>query len=84
MSVYKEQNRLEALNADIDMRMWELVVEILNCEDLDHSVVLAYMRAAYGKGYSDAINDEGKLIKDHYLKIPKNPLSESDTSYDAA
>lgn len=67
MSIFADRKRSEKLTADIDMRMYELVLDVLSLPEMDQSDILAYMRASYGKGYADALMDRGSLVKEHYL-----------------
>ena len=43
-------------------------------------VVAAFMRAAYGKGYCDALTEDnpGSLCADHGYRIPQRKLSPAD------
>ena len=68
--------RIELLELDIDLRIADLWREALETEEWNLQVAAAFMRAAYGKGYCDALteDDPGSLCRDHGYKIPlKHP-----------
>jgi len=58
---------IELLELDIDLRMAALWADALELDEWTDGVVLALMRAAYGQGYADALNEErpGALCRDH-------------------
>ncbi len=58
---------IELLELDIDLRMAALWADVLEVDEWTDDVVLALMRAAYGQGYADALNEErpGALCRDH-------------------
>lgn len=58
---------IELLELDIDLRMAALWADVLETDEWSDDVVLALMRAAYGQGYADALNEErpGALCRDH-------------------
>jgi hypothetical protein len=63
----------ELMELDIDIRLHEFWQEAHLIEDWTIGTVLAFMRAAYGKGYIDALAEErrGSLCADHGYRIPK-------------
>jgi hypothetical protein len=65
-------SRIELLELDIDVRLADLWSEALAVDEWSLDVVAALMRAAYGKGYCDAlIEDEpGSLCRDHGYVVP--------------
>ena len=72
----KRPTRIELLELDIDVRLADLWAEMAEVNDWSLDVVAAFMRAAYGKGYCDALieDDPGSLCRDHGYKIPfRNP-----------
>lgn len=69
-------SRIELLELDIDLRLTDLWSEAAEVEDWTLEVVAAFLRAAYGKGYCDALteDDPGSLCHDHGYRIPaRNP-----------
>jgi hypothetical protein len=65
-------SRIELLELDIDLRLADLWSEALAVEDWSLDVVAALMRAAYGKGYCDALTEDlpGSLCRDHGYVVP--------------
>ena len=65
-------SRIDLLELDIDLRLADLWREASEISDWNVDVVAAFMRAAYGKGYCDALteDDPGALCRDHGYKIP--------------
>jgi hypothetical protein len=65
--------RIDLLELDIDLRLADLWREADTIEDWSLEVVAAFMRAAYGKGYCDALTEElpGSLCADHGYRVPK-------------
>jgi hypothetical protein len=70
--VAKRPTRIELLELDIDLRLADLWGEVCEVGDWSIEVVAAFMRAAYGKGYCDALTEDapGELCRDHGYKIP--------------
>jgi hypothetical protein len=70
--VSKAPSRIELLELDIDTRLCDLWREALEIQDWNLEVVAAFMRAAYGKGYCDALteDDHGRLCADHGYRVP--------------
>ena len=69
----KRPTRIELLELDIDVRLADLWGEASDVGEWNLEVVAAFMRAAYGKGYCDALteDDPGSLCRDHGYKIPR-------------
>jgi len=65
-------SRIDLLELDIDLRLTDLWREASEISDWSLEVVAAFMRAAYGKGYCDALTEEspGSLCHDHGYRIP--------------
>lgn len=63
---------IELLELDIDTRIADLWQEMAEVEEWSVEAVSAFMRAAYGKGYTDALVEgaTGKLCTDHGYKVP--------------
>jgi hypothetical protein len=85
-----EPTRIDLLELDIDLRLTDLWREAVDVTDWNLEVVAAFIRAAYGKGYCDALTEEspGSLCVDHGYRIPDRPAarhlrSVSSTSRDA-
>jgi hypothetical protein len=65
--------RIELLELDIDVRLSDLWREALDVEEWNLEVVAAFIRAAYGKGYCDALTEEspGTLCVEHGYRMPE-------------
>jgi hypothetical protein len=65
-------SRIDLLELDIDLRLADLWREAAEIEDWSIEVVAAFMRAAYGKGYCDALTEDapGSLCVDHGYRVP--------------
>jgi hypothetical protein len=65
-------SRIDLLELDIDVRLVDLWAEALSVDEWSIEVVAALMRAAYGKGYCDALTEEqpGTLCRDHGYALP--------------
>jgi hypothetical protein len=65
--------RIELLELDIDLRITDLWREALETEEWNLQVAAAFMRAAYGKGYCDALTEDtpGSLCEEHGYKVPE-------------
>ncbi len=65
-------NRIDLLELDIDLRLSDLWREASGIEEWSLEVVSAFMRAAYGKGYCDALTEEepGSLCAEHGYRVP--------------
>ena len=68
----KHPSRIDLLELDIDLRLADLWREAGEITDWSIEVVAAFMRAAYGKGYCDALTEEapGSLCVDHGYRVP--------------
>ena len=68
----KRPTRIELLELDIDVRLADLWCEASDVSEWNLEVVAAFMRAAYGKGYCDALTEDapGSLCRDHGYRIP--------------
>ena len=68
----KKPSRIDLLELDIDLRIADLWREALEIDEWNLEVVAAFMRAAYGKGYCDALTEDapGSLCRDHGYRIP--------------
>lgn len=74
----KRPSRIDLLELDIDLRLADLWREICAIEEWNLEVVAAFMRAAYGKGYCDALTEDspGALCHEHGYRIPdRRPAS---------
>jgi hypothetical protein len=72
--------RIDLLELDIDLRLADLWREAAGIGEWSLDVVAAFMRAAYGKGYCDALTEEspGSLCADHGYRVPQRKLSPAD------
>jgi hypothetical protein len=68
----QKPSRIDLLELDIDLRLTDLWREAAEITDWNLDVVAAFMRAAYGKGYCDALTEDapGSLCHDHGYRIP--------------
>jgi hypothetical protein len=68
----KRPTRIDLLELDIDLRLTDLWREVGEITEWNLDVVAAFMRAAYGKGYCDALTEDapGSLCHDHGYRIP--------------
>ena len=64
--------RIDLLELDIDLRLADLWREAAGISDWSLDVVAAFIRAAYGKGYCDALTEEdpGSLCHEHGYRVP--------------
>jgi hypothetical protein len=72
--------RIDLLELDIDLRLADLWREAAGITEWSLEVVAAFMRAAYGKGYCDALTEDspGALCADHGYRVPaRRPLPAS-------
>ena len=69
--------RIDLLELDIDLRLADLWREAADVSEWNLEVMAAFMRAAYGKGYCDALTEDapGSLCHDHGYRIPGAPRS---------
>ena len=65
-------NRIDLLELDIDLRLSDLWREACEVGEWNLEVVGAFMRAAYGKGYCDALTEDspGSLCEEHGYSVP--------------
>jgi len=68
----KQPSRIDLLELDIDLRLADLWREASEIGEWNLEVVAAFMRAAYGKGYCDALTEDapGSLCVDHGYRVP--------------
>ena len=68
----KRPSRVDLLELDIDLRLADLWRELSEITDWNLEIAAAFMRAAYGKGYCDALteDDPGSLCLDHGYRLP--------------
>jgi len=68
----KRPSRIDLLELDIDLRLADLWRETADISEWNLDVVAAFIRAAYGKGYCDALTEDspGTLCLDHGYQIP--------------
>jgi hypothetical protein len=68
----RRPSRIELLELDIDLRLADLWSEAAEVEHWSLDVVAAFLRAAYGKGYCEALTEEspGSLCSDHGYRVP--------------
>jgi hypothetical protein len=68
----KGPSRIDLLELDIDLRLTDLWREAADVSEWNLEIVAAFMRAAYGKGYCDALTEDlpGALCHDHGYRIP--------------
>jgi hypothetical protein len=71
-------SRIDLLELDIDLRLAELWREAAGINEGSLDVVAAFMRAAYGKGYCDALTEDapGTLCADHGYRVPGRTQTE--------
>ena len=72
-SMSKRPSRIDLLELDIDLRLADLWREAAGISEWSLDVVAAFMRAAYGKGYCDALTEDspGSLCADHGYRVPR-------------
>jgi hypothetical protein len=71
----RRPTKIELLELDLDVRMHELWKEAHETENWNLELASAFMRAAYGKGYYDALQEiedgeRGKLGVDNGYRLP--------------
>lgn len=71
----EQPTRIDLLELDIDLRLTELWREATDVTEWNLDVVSAFMRAAYGKGYCDALTEDapGSLCLEHGYDVPRRP-----------
>ena len=77
-----QPTRIELLELDIDVRLADLWREAVDVSDWSLEVVAAFIRAAYGKGYCDALTEDapGALCLDHGYRLPDRYVAERDAA----
>lgn len=81
-SVSKTPTRIDLLELDIDLRLSDLWREAVDVSEWSLEVVAAFIRAAYGKGYCDALTEEspGSLCVEHGYRMPDRRVPERDAA----
>ena len=71
-SMPRRPTRIDLLELDIDVRLADLWREANEIEEWNLEVGGAFIRAAYGKGYCDALTEEspGALCQEHGYRVP--------------
>ena len=64
-------SRIDLLELDIDLRLTDLWREAAGIEEWSLEVVAAFMRAAYGKGYCDALTEELARLALRRPRLPR-------------
>ena len=66
-------SRIDLLELDIDIRLSDLWLEVAETTEWSVEVVAAFLRAANGKGYCDALTEEspGLLCTEHGYQVPE-------------
>jgi hypothetical protein len=84
--VANDPSRIDLLELDIDLRLADLWREAMDVSDWSIEIVAAFIRAAYGKGYCDALTEEspGSLCAEHGYRMPDRRLPEHDAAERAA
>jgi hypothetical protein len=79
-------SRIDLLELDIDLRLADLWREAAGISDWSLEVVAAFMRAAYGKGYCDALTEDspGALCADHGYRVPGRNTESASTTQPAS
>jgi hypothetical protein len=74
-------SRIDLLELDIDVRLTDLWREAIDVDEWSLDVVAAFIRAAYGKGYCDALIEDspGALCVEHGYRMPERPASDRRT-----
>ncbi len=74
----EQPTRIDLLELDIDLRLTDLWREAADVTEWNLEVVSAFMRAAYGKGYCDALTEEspGSLCEEHGYDVPGRRVPE--------
>ena len=80
LSGVEKPTRIDLLELDIDLRLADLWREAADISEWNLDVVAAFMRAAYGKGYCDALTEDapGSLCHDHGYRIPARRPTRAD------
>jgi hypothetical protein len=74
----KRPSRIDLLELDIDVRLADLWCEACEVGEWKLETVAAFIRAAYGKGYCDALVEEspGLLCREHGYRVPSRRQAE--------
>jgi hypothetical protein len=77
-----QPTRIDLLELDIDLRITDLWREAVDVTEWNLEVVAAFIRAAYGKGYCDALTEEnpGSLCHEHGYRVPPRRLAQRDAA----
>ncbi len=69
----RRPTRIDLLELDIDLRLSDLWREAVDVSEWSLEVMAAFIRAAYGKGYCDALTEEepGTLCVEHGYRLPE-------------
>ena len=69
----RRPSRIDLLELDIDVRLADLWREANDISEWSIEVVGAFIRAAYGKGYCDALTEDapGALCLEHGYEVPR-------------
>jgi hypothetical protein len=69
----RRPSRIDLLELDIDVRLADLWREANDISEWSLEVVGAFIRAAYGKGYCDALTEDapGLLCVEHGYRVPE-------------
>ena len=70
-------SRIDLLELDIDLRLADLWREAGEIAEWNLEVVAAFMRAAYGKGYCDALTEDVARLALPRPRLPRSPLARS-------
>ncbi len=75
-----QPTRIDLLELDIDLRLADLWREAAGIDEWSLDVVAAFMRAAYGKGYCDALTEDapGALCAEHGYRVPARKHAPAD------
>lgn len=65
--------RIADLEIDIDTRLAALWAETADVDEWNLETAAAYMRAAYGAGYTAALTEDvpGRLCREHGYEVPR-------------
>ena len=76
----KQPTRIDLLELDIDLRLADLWREAGDIDEWNLEVVAAFIRAAYGKGYCDALTEDspGSLCAEHGYRVPARQQAVTD------
>ena len=78
----KRPTRIDLLELDIDLRLADLWREAADVSEWSLEIMAAFIRAAYGKGYCDALTEEspGSLCVEHGYRLPGRTFAERDAA----